>query len=197
MVFRAKSKNIYWQEIESETIAPVVGCLKSLREEGWVFSSFTVDGRKGVLRAIEELFPGVPVQMCIFHQKAILKRYLTDNPKTLCGQKTKDMADKILLLGEPDFRQQLDELKREFKDFLAQKNEAGQFVHRSLRSALRSLTTHLPHLFTYQRHRELKIPTTTNSCDGSFAHWKYKVKLHRGLKKHRRSKMIHSLLKNS
>ena len=40
------------------------------------------------------------------------------------------------------------------------------------------------------------IPNTTNSCDGSFAHWKQKVKIHRGLRKDRRNKMINYLLNN-
>jgi len=74
------------------------------------------------------------------------------------------------------------------------KNEQGEFVHRKLRSAVRSLKSNLPYLFAYQTYPELNIPNTTNSCDGSFAHWKQKVKIHRGLRQHRRNKMIDLLL---
>jgi len=66
-----------------------------------------------------------------------------------------------------------------------------------LRSAFRSLRTNLPYLFTCKDLPELDIPNTTNSCDGSFAHWKQKIKIHRGLAKHRRKKMINFLLENS
>ena len=55
----------------------------------------------------------------------------------------------------------------------------------------------MPYLFTYLKYPELNIPNTTNSCDGSFAHCKNKVKIHRGLRKDRRKKMIDYLLSNS
>jgi len=77
---------------------------------------------------------------------------------------------------------------------LQERNEKGQFKHRAIRSAIRSLTTNLPYLFTTKKHPELKIPNTTNSCDGSFGQWKYRVELHRGLKKYRRNKLIIYLL---
>jgi len=196
MVFRAHGKNIYWKKIESETLVGTISCLERLRQKGWRFSSFTIDGRKGVSRGIEALFPGVPVQLCIFHQKAIIRRYLTGKPKTDCGKAIKALSDKMPQISEADFTAQLAAIKRTFESFLAEKNGARQFVHRKLRSAIRSLSTNQPYLFAFQRYPELKIPTTTNTCDGSFAHWKSKVKLHRGLKDFRRSKMVEYLLKN-
>ena len=53
---------------------------------------------------------------------------------------------------------------------------------RSAYSSLKqsSLALHL------SRFSRAYIPNTTNSCDGSFAHWKSKVKLHRGLSKRRK-----------
>jgi len=86
-------------------------------------------------------------------------------------------------------------LQRKYQEFLKERNENRQFVHRKLRSAFRSLKTNLPYLFTCKNHPELNIPNTTNSCDGSFAHWKQKLKIHRGLKKHRRDKMASFLMK--
>lgn len=70
-------------------------------------------------------------------------------------------------------------------------------LHRRLRSARRSLKTNLPFLFTYKYYAELQIPNTTNSCDGSFAHWKQKLKIHRGLREDRRNKVINFLLNDS
>ena len=35
------------------------------------------DGRRGLTQA----FGGIPVQMCMFHQRAIIRRYLTLKPK--------------------------------------------------------------------------------------------------------------------
>lgn len=94
---------------------------------------------------------------------------------------------------EPEiFKSLLETLREEYAEFLKERNEQGQFRHRRLRSAFRSLKTNLPYLFTYKLFPELNIPNTTNSCDGSFAHWKQKVKIHRGLKTERRNKMVQS-----
>lgn len=90
----------------------------------------------------------------------------------------------------------LNDLRNRYADFLKERNELGQFKHRRLRSVLRSLRSNAPLLFAHQRFPDRAIPTTTNSCDSSFAHWKNKVKIHRGLKPERRSKMIRFLLSN-
>ena len=96
----------------------------------------------------------------------------------------------------PEIRKKYNEgfTQKKYEDFLKERNEQGQFKHRQLRSAFRSLKTNLPYLFTYKKFPALHIPNTTNSCDGSFAHWKQKIKIHRGLRKHRRNKMINYLL---
>jgi transposase-like protein len=197
MIYRACGRNIFWQEIESETLAIMEQGLRHLVAQGWHFSSITIDGRQGTVSLIKRLFPEVPIQLCIFHQKAIIRRYLTSKPKTRCGKEIRTLMSFLLLIDEPLFTACLEGIKATYKDFLKARNEQGQFKHRKLRSALRSLTTNAAYLYTWQRHPALKIPTTTNSCDGSFAHWKNKVKIHRGLRKHRRAKMIHTLLAKS
>ncbi len=88
-------------------------------------------------------------------------------------------------------------IRNRYADFLKGRNELGQFKHRTLRSAVRSLRSNLPFLFTYKRFPHLMVPATTNSCDGSFAHWKNTVKIHRGFRPARRSKMIAFLLADS
>jgi len=197
LVYRAASRNIYWQEIASETIAAIEQGLRHLHAEGWRFSSVTIDGRRGVVQLLERLFPGMPIQLCLYHQKAVVRRYTTIRPKTECGKAIRALMAEMISLAEPDFLARLHAIKRTYRDFLKERNENNQFRHRSLRAALRSLTSNLPYLYTWKRYPELVIPNTTNSCDGSFAHWKSKIKLHRGLKQHRRAKMIHYLLQNS
>lgn len=95
------------------------------------------------------------------------------------------------------FKTQLEMLYEKYNDFLKECNEQGQYKHRKLRSAFRSLRTNLSYLFTYKEFPSLNIPNTTNSCAGSFAHWKQKLKIHQGLRKPRRDKMINYLLSNT
>jgi hypothetical protein len=197
LIYRVLGKNIHWQEIVSERMIDIAAGLQRLKNQGWRFSSVTLDGRKGAISLVEKIFPGVPIQMCLFHQKAIIRRYLTGNPKTECGVAIKNLVADIMTVSEKTFRQNVQTIQATFHNFLKEHNERKQFKHRKLRSALRSLHTNLPYLFAHQRFPERSIPTTTNSCDGSFAHWKAKIKIHRGLRHHRRVKMIHFLLSNS
>jgi hypothetical protein len=194
MIYRAESRNIHWQEIESETLAVVEAGLRHLKEQGWTFSSVTVDGRKGTILLINRLFPDVPVQFCLFHQKAIVRRYLTAKPKTVCGKELRALTSFLGYVSEDIFMDCLNDLRDRYADFLKERNEQKQFKHRRLRSALRSLRSNAPYVFACQRFPDRAIPTTTNSCDGSFAHWKNKIKIHRGLKAQRRQKMIRFLL---
>ncbi len=197
MIYRAYGRNIHWQEIESENLAIMERGLRHLAAQGWCFSSITIDGRKGTVSLIKRLFPDVPIQLCIFHQKAIIRRYLTAQPKTKCGKEIRTLVSFMMHMDEKAFLQCLVGIKKDYADFLKERNEQGQFKHRKLRSALRSLTTNAPLLYTYKNYPELTIPTTTNSCDGSFAHWKNKIKIHRGLRKHRRTKMIKTILEKT
>lgn len=197
MIYRASGRNIFWQEMASETLAVTEQGLHHLTAQGWCFSSITIDGRKGTVSLIKLLLPAAPIQLCLFHQKAIVRRYLTSKPKTLCGKEIQTLILFLVFIDEALFLECLSGIKEEYKDFLKERNEQGQFKHRKIRSALRSLTTNAPYLYTWQRCPELKIPTTTNSCDGSFAHWKNKVKIHRGLSKKRRTQMINHLLAKS
>jgi len=194
MIYRAEGKNIYWQEIESETLAVVDAGLRHLKSQGWQFFSVTLDGKKGAISLVERHFQDVPVQMCLFHQKAIIRRYLTSRPKTMCGKELQLLVSFLGDLSVDVFMDVLDDLCDRYADFLKERNEQKQFMHRRLRSALRSLRSNAPRLFTHMKRPKGEIPTTTNSCDGSFGHWKAKVKIHRGLRQDRRAKMIRFLL---
>jgi hypothetical protein len=194
LVFRAAGRNLHWQEIANESMAEIERGLLHMRAQGWKFSNFTIDGRRGVIQLLERLFPGIPVQLCLYHQAATIRRYTTSRPKTECGKDIRALMLQMKKLDEEEFLACLHTIKQKYRDFLKERNEHGQFRHRKLRSALRSLTSNATYLFAWKRFPNLHIPNTTNSCDGSFAHWKAKVKIHRGLRKDRRTKMINALL---
>ncbi len=193
MVFRAKGKNIYWEEIVSEsmnTISRALDVLDVICIGG--YKSFTIDGRRGVIKLLESYYPEIPIQLCQFHQKQIIRRYTTNNPQTDCGKALKSLMKYLTIIDADNFLIQFKFLQVIFADFLKERNEHNHFKHKRLRSAFRSLRTNLPYLFTCQKFDG--IPNTTNSCDGSFAHWKAKIKIHRGISKERRSQMINFLL---
>lgn len=109
------------------------------------------------------MFLDLPVQMCQFHQIAIINRYLTGKPKLEAGKELRSIALALTDSTENEFTDLLDNWYDKWKEFLKEKSiniETGKlhYTHKRLRSAHRSLKTNLPYLFTYRKYPELKIP---------------------------------------
>ena len=201
LIFRSNSKNVIWKYIETEKVEHYKDLLSQLEKERFEFNFFTIDGRRGVREMLKSSYPEVPIQYCQFHQIQILIRYLSRNPKLEAGIELKAIGLSLTKNSKEFFTNSLENWYLKWENFLKEKTknpETGKeyFTHRKLRSAYFSLKRNLLYLFTYEDFPELGIPNTTNSCDGSFAHWKSKVKLHRGLKKERKRKMIDHFLKS-
>jgi len=200
LVFRANGKNLYWKEITSERMEDYRDCLDVLDAAGFCFQSFTIDGRKGVRALLQERYPGVPIQQCQFHQLQAVTLKLTRRPKLDAGKALRRIALTLTRTTRKDFTAALDQWNEEWGVFLKERTKSQErkrrwrYTHERLRSAYFSLRRNLPWLFTFQDYPALHIPNTTNSCDGSFSHWKQKVALHRGLQRQRKRKMVNYLL---
>ena len=195
IVIRAKGQNIYFEQT-TETVEHIAQCLRKAEVLGYRYKSFTIDGRKGVVQMLQERYPGVPIQYCQFHQKKTVKSYLTREPKTECGKALLAFLRPLTRYSRQEFEQGLQTLEQQYKDFLAERNEQGRYMHRNVRSAFRSLKRNLPYLFTYQeeQYKHIHIPNTTNTCEGYFSQLKSKVRVHSGLIRERRIKLIKKLL---
>lgn len=195
MVFRTKSGvNLCWNFVQSETIIEYEYCLDKLTHKAIKFKSFTIDGRRGVIQMLQRKYPKTPVQICHFHQIKTVITYTTKNPQTTCGQELRQLILTLSKTTETEFTNQFNNLQQKYKEFLKERNENNQFQHKRLRSAFRSIKANLPYLFTHLEYKELNIPNTSNSCDGSFGHWKGKVKIHRGLSTQRKKGVIDAFL---
>jgi hypothetical protein len=197
MVFREMRthRNIHWQFVRHETLEEYVSGIKHLETNGWNVLGIACDGKRGLFSA----FGNTPVQMCQFHQAAIVRRYLTNSPKLDAAKELKSIVETLTKCGKEEFVSLLDAWHKKWKDFLAEKTHSlatgGWFyTHRTLRSAIRSLKTNIPYLFTYLDHPELNIPNTTNSLESIFSQIKKKIRVHPGLKIDRKIKIIKELL---
>jgi hypothetical protein len=197
-VFREPNlkKNVWWSWVAGEGAESYSSGKTHLERNGFTFSAVVLDGRPG----IREVFEGIPVQMCQFHQKQIVRRYLTNRPKLEAGAELKEVARKLTGSKEEDFTRELRLWKKKWGEFLKQKtvdlNTGKRFyTHKRIRSAYNSLKKNLPYLFTFQKYPELNAPNTTNSLDGFFNRLKSLTFVHRGLKTHRRNKVILEVLK--
>ena len=202
-VFRAHTlkKNIWWHEVESELMAHYRYGRAILEGKGWTFTAAVVDGRRG----LTAVFKDIPVQICQFHQIKQVTKYLTRRPKTETGRELRMLALTLTKTDEATFTKALHAWHEIWGDFIEEKTintfvtgkTKWYYTHKNVRSAYRSLKTNLPHLFTYQKYPDLKIPNTTNSLDGSFSNLKKKLAVHHGLKRTRRFKVISEILKGA
>lgn len=190
-------KNIYWKEVSTETPDIYWQARNQIERQDFTLKGVVIDGKRGV----KEVFMDLPVQMCQFHQVAIINRYLTRKPKLDAGKDLRKIALILTNSAEKEFTVLLNNWYEKWKDFLQEKSfnletQRLHYTHKRLRSAYRSLKTNLPYLFIYQKYPELKIPNTTNSLDGTFSYFKTLLRIHRGMNKAKRYKAICEILNN-
>ena len=167
---------LYKQYVKQETNDLYLKGIEEISKRGVKIQSIICDGRKGLFQLFGK---DIPVQMCNFHQVAIVGRYLTKKPKM---QASKELWEHTLLLVHTDkesFEGGLNLWYIKWIDFLNERkiDEKGKkrYVHKKLRSAYRSLQMNLQWLFTWYENMALNMPNTTNAIDGLFADLKNKL----------------------
>jgi len=189
-------QNLCWLEVKTETASGYREARNILEELGYTFEAVVLDGKRG----IKEVFTGIPIQHCQFHQIKTINTYLTRRPKLQAAKELRAVALALTEVTEDYFTVLMDQWHDKWKEFLKERStitgtKKWFYTHKRIRSAYRSLKTNLPYLFTYQRYPELKIPNTTNSLDGCFGQLKKLLNVHNGLKQPRRWKLIQEILR--
>ena len=192
------SQVIYYQFIRTEQVGSYLEIVQVLQRSSFIINSITIDGKKGLFQA----FTGIPVQMCHFHQQAIMTRYLTQRPKLPAAIDLRRIAFYLSKTSQSRLSQLLDAWQNRHAQFLAERTfnpETGssRYTHQRVRSAYRSLRTHLPYLFTHQNYANLNVPNTTNALDGGvFSPLKTLLRIHRGISQELKVKLIVDYLEN-
>ncbi len=189
-------ENLLKYYVKSETNVLYIQGVNELISQGFEVVAIVCDGRKGLIHA----FKGIPVQMCQFHQVAIIRRYITKNPKLPASIELKELVAMMKMTDKESFEGGLDLWHTKWKPFLNERTtnpETGKshYTHKRLRSAYRSLKTNLNWLFTWYDNIDLNIPNTTNAIDGHFSDLKNKLRNHNGLSRARKIKFIDEFLK--
>ena len=189
-------ETVYAHECEVESTFAYQIAYSFLQRKGFVFSAIVTDGR---FVAVPWLFPGIPIQMCHFHQLQIVIRYLTLHPKLDAGIELLELVRTLPRTDEASFTDAFKLWLRTWHDFLKEKTTdpvtgRSTWTHKRLRQARDSIASHLDILFTFQRFPELNIPNTTNSLDGSFKKGKVAIGVHAGLTQARQVKLFLTIL---
>ena len=147
-------------------------------------------------------FEWISTQMCHFHQKQIIRRYITKTPKLLANKELQEVVKWLPRTDKYSFEMALLRRHTKHRAFIEEKwiNSEWKtyYIHRRTRSAYWSLRRNMQYLFVYMDHlKTLEIPNTTNGIESVFSHLKYKVTLHRWLRQDRQLKLINYLLYSS
>jgi hypothetical protein len=189
-------ENLLKYYVKTETNALYIQGINALKSIGFEIVGIVCDGRRGLLQSFGE----TPVQMCQFHQVAIIRRYITKNPKLTASIELKDIVAMIKNTDKESFEGGLELWHTKWESFLKERTtnaETGKsnYTHKRLRSAYRSLKTNSKWLFTWYDNMALEMPNTTNAIDGHFSDLKNKLRNHNGLSKARKIKFIDEFLK--
>ena len=189
-------ENLLKYYVKTETNALYIQGINELKSQGFKVVAIVCDGRKGLIHSFGE----TPVQMCQFHQVAIIRRYITKNPKLPASIELKELVSMLKMTDKESFEGGLELWFDKWEPFLNErtinpKTGKSHYTHKRLRSAYRSLKTNLDSLFVWYDNMELKIPNTTNAIDGHFSDLKNKLRNHNGLSKARKIKFIDEFFK--
>jgi hypothetical protein len=198
MVFLSSlGEPLYWRFVKYETILLYKEGFDSLIRTGLNIKGIVCDGRRGLLG----LFPKIPVQMCQFHQVAIVRRYITNKPKSEAAKELKELVKRLTVTDKESFYGSLADWHLKWGGYLNQRSrnlESGKsrYTHRRLRSAYLSLERNKPYLFTWYDYMEIGIPNTNNQLEGTFTDLKNKLRNHNGLSLERKQKFINDYFSN-
>ncbi len=92
-------ENLLKYYVKYETNTLYLQGINELRSLGFLILAIVCDGRKGLIQS----FTDIPIQMCQFHQSAIIRRYLTKKPKLKSAQEFMEVVDLLKQTDKESF----------------------------------------------------------------------------------------------
>lgn len=195
-----RGKVLWRKYVTHETIADYMEGIHWLEKNHFKIYGVVIDGMKGLARA---LYP-YPVQLCQFHQMLIIRRYITQNPDIEASKVLLDLANNITKMDKESFVGALDNWYDKYKDIINErvqdkriKRKTPPYMRPKLRSAYLSLKRNIPLLWTFYDHPETGLPNTNNGIEGMFSDLKTKVRVHSGISKENRKKLLDEYIKRN
>lgn len=188
-----RNKILWHKYVRNETIAQYLEGISWLKSQGFRIYGAVIDGMRGLAQA---LYP-IPVQMCQFHQILIIRRYLTQEPDLEASVQLLNLVKSITKMDKESFIGAFNEWYERYKDVLNErvhdkriKRNMPPYMRPRLRSAYLSLRRNMLLLWTFYDHPETGLPNTNNGIEGLFSDLKGKLRVHRGINKDNRKKLL-------
>jgi hypothetical protein len=193
-----RGKVLWRKYVTHETIADYLEGVNWLKSKGFRIYGVVIDGMKGLAKA---LYP-IPVQLCQFHQMLIVRRYITQDPDIEASKALLDLVNNITKMDKESFIGAFNEWYEKYQDVLNErvhdkriKKKTPPYMRPKLRSAYFSLKRNMPLLWTFYDRPELGLPNTNNALEGLFSELKTKVRVHSGISRENRKKLLDELMK--
>lgn len=202
MVIRDALRNkVLWRKyVTHETIADYMEGIHWLEKNNFKIYGVVIDGMKGLAKALSPY----PVQLCQFHQMLIVRRYITQDPDIEASRALLYLVGDMTKMDKESFVGLLSEWCEKYKDIVNErvqdrriKRKTPPYMRPRLRSAYLSLKRNMPLLWTFYEHPEIGLPNTNNGLEGLFSDLKTKVRVHSGIGKINRMKLIDEYIKRN
>ena len=193
-----RGKVLWRKYVTHETIADYMEGIHWLENNHFKIYGVVIDGMKGLAKALAPY----PVQLCQFHQMLMVRRYITQDPDIEASRVLLDLANNITKMDKESFVGALDDWYEKYKDIVNErvqdrriKKKTPPYMRPRLRSAYLSLKRNMPLLWTFYDHPETGLPNTNNGIEGMFSDIKTKVRVHSGISRDNRKKLLDEYIK--
>jgi putative transposase len=138
------------------------------------------DGQKGILKALDLLWPTAVIQRCLVHVQRNIRGKLTANPQSEAGKDLQWLIRRLFAVNNaeqmPEFVAVFELLQTQHAGFLCERTQNPDpngkrtwwYTHRGVRSAYNQIAKLLrdDQLFAFITHPELQLPKQTNRLEG-------------------------------
>ncbi len=193
MVYR-QSKNLLILKISAvkrEVGTKIAKDLKALGVLGYHFTGIISDDGTGICKAVHDVFPHIPHQICLAHMHRRALSLLGRKPKDDRVRELRFLADWVWKIESQEalkwWRKELLRWEHDnfsyLREYRTDQDGHWWYVHKGARKALNTLLETSLISFTFLSHHGM--PKTTNEIEAQFGHLGERWAEHHGLKRER------------
>jgi len=190
MAYR-QSKNLtilHISVVGKEAATKIARDLRHLLSLGYRFTGIVSDGGTGIVKAVSDVFPHRPHQICLAHLHRDIIAAIGKYPKQERVKDLKQLADHIWLIESKEalrwWEKQVGHWIKSHSGYLKEKkydlDYNWWFIHKGVRRAVNILQDLPKTSFAFLDHP--LMPKTTNELEAQFGHIGKRWLSHRGLK---------------
>ena len=188
----ATGRPLYVAFVKHETVADYVQAVETITRMGYTVKGIVIDGMRSLFDMFRDTYR---IQMCQFHMRSIIDRYLTKKPKLKAAVALKELMGRLTVLDRDGFEKEFVKWIEDWDHTLnrrtvSKRTGKSHYTHKRLRTAMNSVAFFLPYLFTYKEKGCEGMPNTNNKVEGVFTDLKKNLNNHSGMGEDGRKRFI-------